>query len=71
MRVNILKEGDSVLNITDKYVAVKRKSGEVEIIALIEGIAGLELDTNRILTIGYAENDVSIEVQDGVTIINF
>lgn len=31
IKFEILKKGDSVLNVWDNYIAVKKKSGEVEI----------------------------------------
>lgn len=36
MKINILKKGDSVLNVDKNFIAVRRKNGEVDIVPLIE-----------------------------------
>ena len=32
MRINVMKKGDSILNVTENMVVVKRRSGEVDVI---------------------------------------
>ena len=32
MRINVMKKGDSILNVTDNMVVVKRRNGEVDVI---------------------------------------
>ena len=71
MKVNVLHEGDRVLNVTNEFVAVERVSGEVDIIPLIKEEGGMRIDTQHILTIGYGNNTIQIEAENGLTIINF
>ncbi|WP_302662424.1 hypothetical protein [uncultured Dysosmobacter sp.] len=71
MKVNVLHEGDRVLNVTNEFVAVERVSGEVDILSLIKEEGGMRIDTQHILTIGYGNNTIQIEAENGLTIINF
>ena len=70
MKINILKKGDSVLNVDKNFIAVRRKNGEVDIVPLIEDETGLRVNVSKIVTIGYGENIVTANVGD-VTVINY
>lgn len=71
MKVNVLNEGDRVLNVTSEFVAVERVSGEVDILPLIKEDGGMWIDTQHILTISYGNNTVQVETENGLTITNF
>lgn len=71
MRVNVLRDGDKVINVTNEFIAIERVSGEVDILPFIQEKSGVWVDTENILTIGYGENTVETEIENGVTIINF
>ncbi len=71
MKVNVLHESDRVINVTNEFVAVERVSGEVDIIPLIKDDRGMWVDTEHTLTIGYGNNTVQIETENGITITNF
>ena len=66
MKIGILKKGDKVINVTDDFIAVQRKNGEVDIIPLIKDETGLRVDTEGIVTIGYGENTVEVSTNDVV-----
>lgn len=66
MRIGILKKGDKVINVTDDFIAVQRKNGEVDIIPMIKDKTGLRVDTEGIVTIGYGENTVEVSTDDVV-----
>ena len=70
MRIEVLKEGDSVLGVDKHYISVKRKNGEVDLIPLVEDESGLRVDSSKIVTIGYGNNIVRADVGD-VTVLNF
>lgn len=70
MKINILKKGDSVLNVDKNFIAVRRKNGEVDIVPLIEDETGLRVNVSKIVTIGYGDNIVTANVND-VTVINY
>ncbi|MEE0886517.1 MAG: hypothetical protein UIB61_06400 [Treponema sp.] len=70
MKINILKKGDSVLNVDKNFIAVRRKNGEVDIVPLIEDETGLRVNVSKIVTIGYGDNIVTANVGD-VTVINY
>ena len=59
MKINLLKKGDKVLNVTDTIVAIQRKNGEVDIFSLSDIIGNLRVDTSKVITIGYGNNMVS------------
>ena len=70
MKINILKKGDSVLNVDKNFIAVRRKNGEVDIVPLIEDETGLRVNVSKIVTLGYGDNIVTANVGD-VTVINY
>lgn len=71
MKINVLHEGDKVLNVTNEFVAVERANGEVDILPILRDDNGIWVDTTQILTIGYGNNTVQVETENGVTITNF
>ena len=71
MRFNILQDGDKVINVTNDFVAVERSSGEVDIIPFVKEDARVWVDTQHILTIGFGENTVQVQTENGITITTF
>lgn len=72
MYIGIMKKGDTVLSVTPDFIAVKRKNSEVDLIPLInDPDFGLRVDTQKIVTIGFGENEISVETEDGDIITNF
>ena len=71
MKVNIMQDGDRVIGVTNEFVAVERASGEVDIVPLFRDDNRIRVDTQHILTIGYGENTVQVQTEDGVTITTF
>lgn len=70
MKINVLRKGDSVLSVSNDFVAVRRKNGEVDIIPIFVEGSGIRLDLDNIVTIGFGANTVEYEV-DGITTIKF
>ena len=58
MKINILNKGDKVLNVTENFIAVERKNGEVDIVPLSKDENGFWIDAENITTIGYGNNTV-------------
>ena len=48
-----------------------KSSGEVDIIPLGKDESGIWVDTEHITTIGYGDNVVEVETENGVKITNF
>lgn len=71
MKIDVMSNGDKVLNVTSEFVAIQRKNGEVDIIPIISDDTGLRIDVEHIVTIGYGNNTIETEVIDGVVITNF
>ena len=71
MKINILNKGDKVLNVTENFIAVERKNGEVDIVPLAKDENGFWIDVENITTIGYGNKTVQSETVDGVVITNF
>ena len=58
MRINVLRRGDEVLSVTQNFIAVKRVSGEVDLLPLVIDEEGMRIDSEKIVTIGYGENEI-------------
>ena len=72
MRVNVMKKGDSILNVTENMVVVKRRSGEVDVIPFCKEGNVWRIDQEHVVTIRYGNNTVEDSVADGdVTIMTF
>ncbi len=71
MKINILNKGDRVLNVTDNFIAVERKTGEVDLIHIDIVNSIPHIDISKIVTIGYGNNSVETVTEDGVTITTF
>lgn len=71
MLLRLLKKGDEVLNVTNEFVAIRRKKGEVDVIPIIKESKYWRIDIENIVTIGY-ENAIAIfENENKLRIINF
>lgn len=72
IKFEILKKGDTVLNVWENHVAVKKKSGEVEIFWLYIDEDGLPRLSENTVLITQGNGSVSAETTDGdVTITTF
>lgn len=66
--IKILKKGDSVLTVNDRFLAVKRESGEVDIYRVMFNDENeLAIDPVKSAVIGYGEGMVSKTLEDGET----
>lgn len=66
MVIGVMKCGDRVLGVTEGFITIERKNGEVDIIPMIKDDMGLRVDTENIITIGYGNNTVQTTVNDVV-----
>lgn len=71
MKIRILHKGDTVLNVTKDFIAVRRRNGEVDLIGLLNEDGRVRIDFENIVTIGFGDNIVETENENGVTILNF
>lgn len=71
MKIRILHRGDKVLNVTKDFIAVRRKNGEVDLIGFLNENGGMRIDLENIVTIGFGDNIIETENENGVTISNF
>lgn len=71
MVIGVLKKGDTVINVTNEFVAIQRNGGETDIIPLIKETNYWRLDTDNIVTIGYGDNTITYEHENGIHITNF
>ena len=70
MLIGILKKGDRVISVTTDFIAVERKTKEVDIVPLSKDDGALRVDIENIVTIGYGDNIV--QATDGdVTVTTF
>lgn len=72
IKFEILKKGDTVLNVWENHIAVKKKSGEVEIFQFYLDEEGLPRLSENTVLITQGNGSVSAETIDGdVTITTF
>ena len=68
IKINVLNKGDTVIDINEKFVSVRRKNGEVDLIPFIIDDGALRLDTGNIITISYGKNTVEYSSEDSDTV---
>ena len=70
VNINILKKGDTVLTINDRFLAVKRKDGEVDIFNVMYNEENeIFIDPVKAAVIGYGEGTVGKSLDDGETTV--
>lgn len=68
--ISILRKGDTVLCVNDRFLAVKRKNGEVDIFkVLFSEKDEFLIDPVKTATIGFGEGTVSSDMEDGETTV--
>lgn len=72
IKFEILKKGDTVLNVWENHIAVKKKSGEVEIFQFYIDKDGLPRLSENTVLITQGNGSISAETTDGdMTITTF
>lgn len=70
ININILKKGDEILSINERFLAVKRKNGTVDIFNIIYNEQNeLMIDPLKAAVIGYGEGTVGKMLEDGETTV--
>ena len=70
ININILKKGDEVLSINERFLAVKRKNGTVDIVNIMYNEQNeIFVDPVKATVIGYGEGTVVKELEDGETTV--
>jgi hypothetical protein len=70
ININILKKGDEVLSINERFLAVRRKNGTVDIFNVMYNEQNeIFVDPVKAAVIGYGEGTVSKELEDGETTV--
>lgn len=68
--INILKKGDEVLSVNDRFLAVKRKNGTVDIYNVMFNEENeIFVDPVKAAIIGFGEGTVGKSLDDGETTI--
>ena len=72
IKFEILKKGDTVLNVWENHIAVKKKSGEVEIFQFYVDEEGLHRLSENTILVTQGNGSISAETTDSdVTITTF
>lgn len=72
IKFEILKKGDTVLNVWENHIAVKKKSGEVEIFQFYVDEEGLPRLSENTILVTQGNGSISAETTDSdVTITTF
>lgn len=69
MRINVMKKGDSVLNVTENMVVIRRKNGEVDVLPFYRSGEVWRIDHENVVTIGYGNNTVQEKLKDSDVVI--
>lgn len=70
INISILKKGDEVLSVNDRFLAVKRKNGTVDIYNVMFNEENeIFIDPVKAAIIGYGEGTVGKNLDDGETTI--
>lgn len=70
ININILKKGDEVLTINDRFLAVRRKNGEVDIFNVMYNEENeIFIDPVKAAVIGFGEGTVGKNLDDGETTV--
>lgn len=70
ININILKKGDEVLTINERFLAVKRKNGEVDIFNVMYNEENeIFIDPVKAAVIGYGTGTVGKSLDDGETTV--
>ena len=67
LNINLLKKGDEVLSINEKFLAIRRKDGTVDVYNVFFNEEGIYVDPIKNATIGYGEGMVEKLLDDGIT----
>ncbi len=68
--INILNKGDEVLSINEKFLAVKRKNGIVDVFKVnFNADDDLVIDPVKMAEIGYGNGTVEKVLEDGETTV--
>ena len=70
--VNLMKKGDSVLSLTENYLSIQRKNGEVDVFKVISEPDRFYVDPLKVATIGYGDGTVEeINDEGDVKVLSF
>lgn len=70
IEINILNKGDSVIAINEQFLAIKRKSGEIDIYRVMFNAEGeFSIDPVKAAVIGFGDGVVSKKLDDGDTTV--
>ena len=64
LKFEILKKGDTVLNVWENHIAVKKKSGDVEVFQFYSDEDGLPRLSNNSILITQGNGSISAKVDD-------
>lgn len=72
MRINIMQKGEQFIGIFDNKIALKRKNGEVRVVAIILDEDGIRVDKDAELIIGYGDGEVIVgDMDDEIEVTTF
>ena len=68
IKINILKKGDEVISLNENFLAVKRKSGTIDVYKVLFNESGeIGIDPVKLADIGFGEGLVEKTMEDGET----
>ena len=70
VNIKVLKKGDSVLNVTENGLVIKRKNGDVDLIPVTFNETYPRIDLDNIIKITYGNNVVE-NIDDKKVVLTF
>lgn len=69
IKINVMNKGDNVLEVNEKFVSIKRKNGEVDVIPFCDDNGFIRLDLENMITVSYGNNTIEFSSEDSDTVI--
>lgn len=71
MNIDIMTKGDRVLSVTESFIAIRKRTGEIILLPISKVDGGIRVELEKMVTISYGDDVIEAVTVDGVEITNF
>ncbi len=72
MRIDVMEKGEMFIGMEGMRIFLRKKSGEVRIVSLVEDEDGIRVDPRKEVIIGFGKGMVTFgDVDDGIEVTTF
>lgn len=68
--IDIMTKGDRVLSVTESFIAIQKKTGEIVLLPIAKTDTGIHVELEKMITISYGGNMIETVTVDGIEITN-